>query len=75
MADSQGEDSYVKLPAIDKQRPLDVPLQDAVTVLALAATVFSRSTILHHMRLYLLKVVKDFDAITTVGRLTWLEDP
>ena len=75
MAHDQCKHADVKFALADQERPHDVALQDAVTIAALATAVLSMATELLHVRLYFVIVIEDSDAVATISRLAWLENP
>ena len=60
---------------MDQKRLLNVLLDNAGAMSPLPTTVLSITAILHQVSFYLVKVIKDTDAITAISRLARLEDP
>ena len=75
MADGQGKHSDIELAPMNQERLLDVLLDNAGSMSTLSTTVLCITTILYQVGLYLVKVVKDTDAITAISRLARFEDP
>ena len=52
---------------MDQERLLDVLLDNAGAMSSLSTTVLSITTVLHQVSLYLVKVIKDSNAIAAIG--------
>ena len=60
---------------MDQQRFLDILLDDAVALATLTPFVLCRATIIDHMCLDLVKIIKYFDTIASISRLAWFKYP
>ena len=75
MCHNEGKDANIELALVNEQGSLDVLLEDAVAMAALAPLVLRPTAILDHVCLDLVVVIENLDTVAPIARLARFEDP